>query len=322
MDYRMWTVNLRLTSPGPLLPWLGPAVRGMLAKRLKHRVCRLTAAERQRQGAYCDGCSRRKGCPYGETFEPELPAGWEPFCGQQDVPPAVILAPYYPVPTEAIEGLEIPLRLTLVGRRAVGHLGAIQDALFECGRADGLGLGRVQFTLGSGADGAISDPRKIPVLPSEPDAAAGCIPRLGVGLVAPLFLRRELNGRPPDQRPKDKPRSRHVPIRQPEFSDLFGAVLRTLGQLFRIDGAPLPADFGALKAAARRVRLVEQCYQPFQQGKWTSRGEQRYMLRGCDGGGVYADVPLALLPWMLWGGRLHVGGHRGSGAGGWRLVLD
>jgi hypothetical protein len=234
----------------------------------------------------------------------------------------VILAPYYPVPTEALEGLEIPLRVTLVGRRAVGHAGAIQDALFECGRADGLGLGRVLFTLGSQADGSISEPLEITALPSGPNAAPGCIPRLGVGLVAPLFLRRELNGGPPDQRPKDKPRSRHVPIRQPEFSDLFSAVLRTLGQLYRIYGQPLSADFSALKTAAQRVRMVEHCYQPFQQRKSTSRGEQRYVLQGCDGGGVYADVPLALLPWILWGGRLHVGGHRGSGAGGWRLVLD
>jgi hypothetical protein len=40
------------------------------------------------------------------------------------------------------------------------------------------------------------------------------------------------------------------------------------------------------------------------------------------GGGVYADVPLSLLPWMLWAGRLHAGGHRVAGAGGWRLVLE
>ncbi|MCR4414892.1 MAG: hypothetical protein NUV77_20940, partial [Thermoguttaceae bacterium] len=97
---------------------------------------------------------------------------------------------------------------------------------------------------------------------------------------------------------------------------------RVLSGLFSLGGQPLAADFKALKAAAQNVRLVEHCYQPFHQPKWSSRSEQRFTLRGVIGGGVYADVPWALVPWMLWGGRFHVGPHRVAGAGGWRLVLD
>ena len=44
--------------------------------------------------------------------------------------------------------------------------------------------------------------------------------------------------------------------------------------------------------------------------------------RGGHSGGLYGDVPWSLVPWLLWGGRLHVGSHRIAGAGGWRLVLD
>ncbi|MGM0485870.1 MAG: hypothetical protein ACQESR_03805 [Planctomycetota bacterium] len=318
----MLTLSLQLTSPGPLLPWLGPAMRGMVAMRLKHRVCRLAPPERGRQGAYCHGCRRQQGCPYGETFEPSPAAGRERFSGQNDVPPAVVLAPYYPVPVEARPGLQIPLRLTLLGQRAAEHAGAIQDALVECGRRDGLGQGNVRFTLVTERNSWSSGRIGAADLPPAPDAVLGRVPRLGVGLVAPLFLRRELNGGPSGGRRGDASRSRRVPIRRPEFSDLFRAALRTVGQLFRLYGHPLSADFAALKAAAEPVRLVEHCYEPFQQPKWTSRRRQRYLLQGCEGGGVYADVPLALVPWMLWGARLHVGGHRGAGAGGWRLILD
>jgi len=147
---------------------------------------------------------------------------------------------------------------------------------------------------------------------------------LGVGLVAPLSLQREVERRGGGVQKQQANRrlTRHVPIRRPEFSDLFRAALRTIGQLFRQYDQPLAADFATLKAVAEKVRMIEHCYEPFQQRKWTSRGQQRYLMQGCDGGGVYADVPLALLPWMLWAGRLHVGVHRGAGAGGWRLVLD
>ena len=109
---------------------------------------------------------------------------------------------------------------------------------------------------------------------------------------------------------------------RPAFAELFLAAARTVSGLFSFYDEPLVADFAGLKAAAQEVRLLEHCYEPFEQRKWSNRSQQRFPLRGLSGGGVYGDVPLAFLPWMLWGGRLHVGPHRVAGAGGWRLVLD
>ena len=36
---------------------------------------------------------------------------------------------------------------------------------------------------------------------------------------------------------------------------------------------------------------------------------------------ILSDVPRSLLPWLEWGGRLHVGNRRSAGAGSWRLLL-
>src|SRR5262249_44374089 len=102
---------------------------------------------------------------------------------------------------------------------------------------------------------------------------------------------------------------------------LFRAALRGLGGLFNSHGYRLEVDFRALKEAAGSVRRVEHCFEPFRQRKLSTRNKGSHVLHGAVGGGVYADVPWGLVPWMLWAGRLHVGAHRVAGAGGWRLLL-
>jgi hypothetical protein len=111
------------------------------------------------------------------------------------------------------------------------------------------------------------------------------------------------------------------PVLVPSLADLVRASLRTVSDLFRLYGQPVEADFRGLADAAREVKLLDHCYEPFEQERNSSRSG-RFTTRGAVGGGVYADVPMGLLPWLLWGGRLHVGTHRVAGAGGWRLVLD
>ena len=43
------------------------------------------------------------------------------------------------------------------------------------------------------------------------------------------------------------------------------------------------------------------------------------MLYGVMGEGEYGPVPGALMTWLEWGGRVHVGTDRVAGAGGWRV---
>jgi hypothetical protein len=315
MLYGEYHLSLRLSRPGRLLPWLGPALRGLVARSFKERVCRQSPAERRTRWVHCAGCPHMDRCPYGQTFEPDPPPGREVERGRDDPIRPVVLAPYYPVPADARPGLMIPLRALAVGAAALGQLPALLEALGEAGPRRGLGNDGVTFTVNENRAGCLGELGPAD-LPATPDALPGKVPRLGVGLTAPLFVTRPTG----QQRPSGHQKRR--PVGRPSLADLLRAALRSVGQLFRVYGEPLAADFSALKGAAEQVRLVDDCYEPFVQERYTSRGGQVYELQGVVGGGVYTDVPLSLLPWLLWGGRWHSGGHRVAGAGGWRLVLD
>jgi hypothetical protein len=207
--------------------------------------------------------------------------------------------------------LEVPLRILAVGSEAVRHLPALVQTLAEAGRRYGLGEEQLRFELV-----AVGPPPPVKQLdpadlPAHPGALPGQLPRLGIGLTTLLFLREQ-----------QQPHERRRLVEVPSFAHLMRAALRTVSELFRLFGEPLNADFTALRAAAERVPLLDHCYEPFTQERNSTRTQQRYAAHGLAGGGVYGDVPLALLPWLLWGGRFHVGGHRVAGAGGWRLVLD
>lgn len=305
-------LNVRVSRSGTLLPWIGPALRGLVAERFKDAVCQQPVADRRARWKKCAGCEFLPECSYGRTFEPDPPAGAKVFQGQGDAARPLVLAPYFPLPERVPRGLEIPLRVVLCGRHAQEDLGALLEMVDYVGRRIGVGPEHVKFELAAG-NGSVSSQSELTAgdLPVHPDAVAGTLPRVGIGLTAPLFLRsKNENG---------KRRANTCP----QFSDLLRASLRTVGQLFRLYGEPLDdVDFVALKAAAEQVRMVEHCYEPFKQRKWSSRSEQRFCIHGVVGGGVYENVPLALLPWLTWGGRLHVGNHRVAGAGGWRVVLD
>jgi hypothetical protein len=83
----------------------------------------------------------------------------------------------------------------------------------------------------------------------------------------------------------------------------------------------MQVDMGELRAAAGAVKMASNCFERFEQRKWSSRTEQRLDVHGIVGGAVYRDVPWALVPWLYWGGLFHVAGHRVCGVGGWQLVL-
>lgn len=326
-------LNLRLTRPGTLLPWLGPALRGMVAWEFKEQVCRHPTRERRQRWRHCTGCPHLAECPYGQTYEPDLSPSLQqllrddqadladdneaiPPVGKRQVLPhdgeatrPLLLAPYFPVPPIAQPGLEVPLRLTLIGS-AARHSAALLAALAEAGRR-GLGDDRVGFELfenGTQPDVFHLRPED---LPATPDALPGTLPRVGVGLTAPLFLtfRSQRDGR-------------RRPVCRPQFIDLFRAALRSVSRLFACCDRPLEVNWDALKEAAAKVCLLEHCYEPFSQPHRSSRSGPQRQLQGVAGGGVYADVPMSLVPWLVWGGRLHVGTYRVHGAGGWRLVLD
>src|SRR4051794_26997808 len=96
---RIWTehLRLRLTRTGQLVPWLGLALRGLVGARFKEKVCRHSPRERLERWVHCSGCPHMAECAYGQTFEPDPPAGVEVFHGQEDAARPLVLAPYFPL---------------------------------------------------------------------------------------------------------------------------------------------------------------------------------------------------------------------------------
>ena len=235
------------------------------------------------------------------------------------------MARYYPIPESVQAGTVIPVEITLVGRLAPAIIDDLLRALADAGRAPGIGEDRVTFRLTRGGSALAALGLRTEDLPAPPRAVPGVVPRLGVGLTAPLFLQ------------KRSRTARRLPVIVPSFADLAVLSLDTIDRLFRHhDGTELRVDREALRLAAEQVPLIEHCYAPFAQHRWSTRGPRlgpttvrvrrttagpkgHFDAKGTTGGGVYGDVPWAL---VLWGGLLHVGWHRVAGAGGWRLLLD
>ena len=305
---------LHITKPGELLPWIGPALRGLVAGRLKAMVCQQPRTERDTRWKHCTGCQHAARCAYARLYEPEAIGNEHGGLSRSPARP-VVLAPYFPTPEYVDVGDVIPLRLLLVGQVESLALDDMLTAVADVGRKPGIGPDEVTFEL-----------EPVPVqqlrlqpghLPVAVDAVSDVVPRLGIGLVSPLFI----SHRP--MTPRGEARGARKTIYCPSLIELFRASARVLDQLFRQQGnEAIDADLPDLEQAAECVELLDHCYEPFRQTKWSNRNKQRYELDGVVGGGVYRDVPWALVPWLLWGGRLHTAGHRVAGAGGWRLVMD
>ncbi|MFV2066390.1 MAG: hypothetical protein ACC645_05380, partial [Pirellulales bacterium] len=117
---------IRVSRGGALLPWIGPALRGLVAERFKNAVCLQPEAERVSRWKLCKGCPYLPDCPYGRMFEPDPPEDAKVFHGQDDATRPLVLAPYYPLPADVRRGLDIPLRVLLVARN--GDLDAATNA--------------------------------------------------------------------------------------------------------------------------------------------------------------------------------------------------
>ncbi len=312
---RIEGLALEFLSGGRLAPWLGPALRGVVARVFKDRVCRQPPLQRH-QWTECRGCEYQAHCAYAHCFDPAPSEG--AFAGQLNAIRGVVLEPAFPAPTRAEPGLRVPLRVTCLGDGARLAVGDLLELLLSRGERHGLGPDRARFGLVGRAEVAV-DRIHADQLPSSPHATSGTIPRLTVELTTPLFLKHKLAGAP---RTATRSRDRRQTVREPQFVDLVRAALRVVGGAFAHHGTRLPADFRAFKEAARAVQCLEASFAPFAQPRVSTRKHERYVMRGCVGRGAYADVPLAFVPWLVLAGRLHVGMHRVGGAGAWHIVLE
>ena len=294
---------IRLSRSGRLLDWLGPAIRGGLGRYMKHQVCRLPLPEKDER-KYCKGCPHMSTCGYGQTLEPDPPEGARVFAGQEESARPLVVAPHYPVPDKAKVGDAFPICLTFIGSSAGGYAPEIWDMLDEVGRQRGLGRQGITFEVVSEREHPTTIENRPVDLPLSLDALAGTVRRLGVQLTSPLFLISKIDGR------------RRLNL-TPSFSELFRATLRALGAMHRLYDSPLPADFAGLKEAAEKIETVDARYELFTQKHHSSRQNRFSRFRGIVGHAEFANVPLSLARWIVWGGRVHVGVNRVCGAGGW-----
>jgi hypothetical protein len=295
--------ELWLAGTDLLSAWLGPAVRGLVARVFKARVCRFSPAEQNAERRYCKGCPVMAGCPYGETLEADPPRDEDAPPGGDDATRALVIAPPYPFdPNRPLE-----LRATFLGTTASAHVAAFWEAVAAAGRLSDRGLGpaNLQYEVRP----VRPDHFEMVDLPLSPDALAGVVPRLRLEIVTPLNL---------EERDES---DRKRPLRSPTFAQLFRASLRTLATLHRLYATPLPdAGFAALKVAAETVQLVEHDYHPADTRQRSTRSGHAMDVEAIVGRAIFADVPLSLARWLCWGGRVHVGGHRVKGYGGWCLA--
>ena len=300
---------LRIARGGRLMPWLGPALRGLVGGRLRSHVCVLPVGEQLSTRKYCQGCVHMAGCAYGETVEPDPPAGTTIPPGWESAARPLVVAPAFPLPEFAQPGLTFPVRVVFIGSVAAGHREVFWDVL-RVGGADpllGLGDDHVLYDVLSPANASDATVTTEVRLPLGPGAATREAPRVRVEFSSPLFL--NTSGADGDRRRA---------VEAPTFSDLIRAGLRVLGPLYRCYSWSLAEDvFGRVKAAAAGVPTVSARFHPFVQDRHSKRTGDRYAARGVTGEAVYGPVPGWLVPWLEWAGRVHVGTHRVAGAGGW-----
>lgn len=293
---------VELRNGGRLVPWLGPAFRGITALRHRAFVCRQPQDTWRTIWKYCRGCPHGAECDYGLAFEPDA----RDASASRDAPRPLVISPAFPVEPRARAGTRFPLDVTAIGSATIAALPTVLRAIVDAGRFDGLGPDRLRFNV------TLSDepPRQTIVRPIELPKQAAPLPvvrDVTIALTSPLFLRER--GRPGERRQ----------ITRPELVHLLRASMR-VARDFLGEAAHCP-DRGHLDLddLAATLRPLASALVPFMQEKASHRGRERFGMEGVTGSLHFATLPASLVPWLQLGGMLHVGGHRIAGAGGWEV---
>lgn len=304
-------LELRCLGSGRLHPWLGAAVRGMTGLPYKKSVCQLLpGSSTSDELPACAGCPHMANCGYGQTFEPDAPSA-AVARGKRQAPRPFVLSPDFPTPTAVEEGSRLGLRALFLGP-AVAHVDEVFTQLKAAGEQNGLGDAghRVRVSLEK-ADSYRQSLFKLEPNDLPKTIADGVISRLRLELRSPLRMLR-----------RQTPRSRKELIAEPTLADFFLAAFRLINELFAIHHRPLEADERGLLAAASEVVTHAAGWRHFRQATRANHGRRKYHFDALVGWAEFSRVPVSLLPWLQWGGLLHVGDRRVNGCGGWQLQLN
>lgn len=321
----VYWLSLNFQSPGVLNPWVAPAIRGLILEPLRDSLCQLSEAERTLRRSetldrsnkrYCQGCARNAECHYGRVFEPDLlMINGKVERGMREGLRGLSIAAGFPSKSDAVEGDGVIVRLLALGDVAAGLIFPVIEALQVCGTARGLGPDKVRFQIdfsGTYQDRWLLDPATLPGVPS-----LASVPWTELIVETPVFLKRQTKGRKKGRSfPKDEA--------PPSFSRLFSEALRTTTRALREYAGVRwlqSVDYHGLLRAAATVETGHENWHRFSQTRTSARQLARWKSSGWHGGAVYRNVPLALIPWLVWGGRIGVGDSRNCGGGLWHLRL-
>jgi hypothetical protein len=297
-------VVVELKGAGRLVPWLGPAFRGITALRYRVRECRQPRETWSTIWRYCKGCPEMPSCGYGRTFEPDAALGG----GSGDAGRPLILAPQFPVSTRTRVGDRLLLEITAIGQTAQAALPGVLEAVAAAGRHDGLGPDGVRFTItpdDDPPDTTCLDARSLP----KQAASEPVVRDVRIDLTAPLFIRERA------------PAGGRRQIEAPSLGHLLRASMRVAREFFGESALCSGRGHLDLDDLAAAIEPTVTAVAPFAQEKASHRSGKRFAMHGVTGHWHFAALPACLVPWLTCGGILGVGAHRIAGAGRWNLAF-
>ena len=322
---RSTQICLHVSRPGSLLPWIGPALRAG-GRPARGEVCRFSEQERIGRWEHCARVRTQRRLFLRPLVRarpaPRFPG---PSRGARDRAPLgdVALLPY---PGKRASRNGHPRRDHAGGPASPAIIDDLLRALADAGRAPGIGEDRVTFRLTRGGSALAALGLRTEDLPAAPRAVPGVVPRLGVGSTAPLFLQkrsrtaRRLPGsclRLPIWRSSRWTRS--IAFCPPSRWDRAARGPQSAAAGGRASSLDRAHCYARSRSTAGQLAGRDSARRRARSGGRRRAPRATLTRKGTTGGGVYGNVPWAL---VLWGGLLHVGWHRVAVAGGWRLLLD
>lgn len=297
-------LKLNACGPGRLNPWMGPSLRGLLARPLKARWCHWNPLVRERDYRHCAGCTHQRDCTYAQLLEP---ATTDPVVvGRWNLPHRLAIIPDFPAPCEVLqEGRAVTLGVMLQFLEPpLGVIDEVIRCLEHYGHRTGLGRDHIRFQISSERQvlqhwdwlsSLIGDRRNLPI-----DNLRFC--SLRITTATPVTLKRK-----------------GEVVRQPDLGDWTAASLRLVRSLVCRETSE------AIGLGAKRVEQFKQVASTATCGtsNWkvvnyeraSNRSGDRYRVPAVIGWGEYQNVPMSLARLIAVAGSLGIGQNRVCGNG-------
>ena len=359
LEFHEHFLNIRWTQSGCLREWMGFDLRGLALRPLRTEFCLLSKPEQAsrvantkgREGLYCQGCERNAECLYGRVFEPDRKVIGRIENGMREGLRGIAIASSFPCQVQAVPGDLLPVRVLALGQHAKIVLPHVVAMLTRLGSTAGLGENRVQFDVDQEqfSQGWAIQPSELPTVVS-----GGSIPILRLQLITPYLVRRredrpnfstfvresirtvrravvELCGAAVVTPSKQANTSPEPPLRplltnRPYRDQIQDQRPRFVLATENSDASEI-ANWASFLAdefiqASECVECLFDQFELFQQERGSARQQKEFKMLGWTGSAVFRDVPVCLLPWLFWGGKIGVGESRNCGAGLWVLSFD